>query len=103
MNLKSNSYILAASFAGMAFFGMAFVVMGAVLPSLSAKFSLDTAAASTLTGLLPLGIMLGALLFGPIIDRFGYKALIIISSLIVVAGLEMLAYFGNLQLIRLSI
>ena len=37
MNLKSNSYILAASFAGMAFFGMAFVVMGAVLPSLSAK------------------------------------------------------------------
>lgn len=103
MNLNSNSYILAASFAGMAFFGMAFVVMGAVLPSLSAKFSLDTAAASTLTGLLPLGIMLGALLFGPIIDRFGYKALIIISSLIVVAGLEMLAYFGNLQLIRLSI
>ena len=33
MNLKSNSYILAASFAGIAFFGMAFVVMGAVLPS----------------------------------------------------------------------
>jgi MFS family permease len=61
--------VLAAGFSGMIFFGVAFVIMGAVLPSLIEKFQLDTTVASTLAGLLPLGILLGSVLFGPVIDR----------------------------------
>ncbi|MHC1780838.1 MAG: sugar MFS transporter [Bacteroidales bacterium] len=98
---KTN--VLIAGFTGMIFFGVAFVIMGAVLPSLIKEFSLDTTAASTLVGLLPLGILLGSVLFGPVIDRFGYKKLIIFSSIITVAGLELLAFMNTIPTIRFSI
>jgi len=94
MKSRTNGPVLAAGYIGMAFFGLAFVVMGAVLPSLIARFSLDTATASTLAGLLPLGILLGSVLFGPIIDRYGYKNLIVLSSIIAVIGL------GNAGILR---
>ncbi|GAB1473334.1 hypothetical protein MASR2M69_07750 [Bacteroidota bacterium] len=98
---KTN--VLIAGFTGMIFFGVAFVIMGAVLPSLIKEFSLDTTAASTLVGLLPLGILLGSVLFGPVIDRFGYKKLIILSSIVTVAGLELLAFMDTIPTIRFSI
>ncbi|PKP00102.1 MAG: MFS transporter [Bacteroidetes bacterium HGW-Bacteroidetes-8] len=96
-------YVLAAGFTGMIFFGVAFVIMGAVLPSLIKKFALDTSAASTLAGLLPLGVLLGSLLFGPVIDRFGYKWLIISSSIVTISGLQMLAFVEGIAMVRFSI
>lgn len=95
--------VLAAGFSGMAFFGAAAVIVGVVLPSLISKFELNTASASTLAGLLPLGILLGSILFGPVVDRFGYKNLIIISSIITIAGFELLAFAGTFAWIRFSI
>ncbi len=95
--------VLIAGFTGMILFGVAFVIMGAVLPSLIRKFSLDTTTASTLAGLLPLGILLGSMLFGPVIDRFGYKKLIIISSIITITGLELLAFMNTIPSVRFSI
>ncbi|MEN6619726.1 MAG: MFS transporter [Rikenellaceae bacterium] len=103
MKSRTNGPVLAAGFIGMSFFGVAFVVMGAVLPSLIAQFSLDTALASTLAGLLPLGVLLGSMLFGPVIDRYGYKNLIIAASIIAVIGLEMLAFCSSIGEVRLSI
>ncbi|PKP06457.1 MAG: MFS transporter [Bacteroidetes bacterium HGW-Bacteroidetes-5] len=96
-------FVLAAGFTGMIFFGVAFVIMGAVLPSLIKKFALDTSAASTLAGLLPLGVLLGSLLFGPVIDRFGYKWLIISSSIVTISGLQMLAFVDGITMVRFSI
>ncbi|MGE4413932.1 MAG: sugar MFS transporter [Bacteroidales bacterium] len=100
---KNNKTVLAAGFSGMVFFGVAFVIMGAVLPSLIQKFSLDTTSASTLAGLLPFGILLGSVIFGPVIDRFGYKALMIAASMITIAGLELLAFSGSVQSARFAI
>jgi fucose permease len=102
-NSVKKAPVLAAGFSGMVFFGVAFVIMGAVLPSLIQKFGLDTAIASMLAGLLPLGVLLGSVVFGPVIDRFGYKSLIIISSIITVAGLEILAWSDGIAIIRFSI
>lgn len=95
--------VLAAGFSGMAFFGAAAVIVGVVLPSLISKFELNTASASTLAGLLPLGILLGSVLFGPVVDRFGYKNLIIISSIITIVGFELLAFTATVAWIRFSI
>lgn len=94
---------MAAGFTGMIFFGVSFVIMGAVLPSLIDKFGLDTTSASTLAGLLPLGILIGSVIFGPVIDRFGYKILIITASLVTMAGLELLAFCNTAQMARFSI
>jgi fucose permease len=100
---RNKGATLAAGFTGMIFFGVSFVIMGAVLPSLIDKFGLDTTSASTLAGLLPLGILLGSVIFGPIIDRFGYKSLIITASLVVMAGLELLAFCNTAQMARFAI
>ncbi len=95
--------VLIAGFTGMIFFGVAFVILGAVMPSLLEKFSIDHTQASMLAGLLPVGILLGSLLFGPVIDRFGYKSLIIVASLTTFVGLQWLALSETITSARISI
>lgn len=100
MSLKNNYKLLAAGYMGMTFFGVTFFVMGAVLPSLIQKLSLTTAQASTLVGLLPVGVLAGSLLFGPLSDKYGYKSVMILSSIISVIGLETLAFGNDTFIIR---
>ncbi|GHS91595.1 major facilitator superfamily permease [Bacteroidia bacterium] len=88
---------------GMAFFGIAFIVMGSVLPSLTEKYSLDTVGASSLVTFLPVGVLLGSLVFGPVVDRFGYKMLLIVSTLVVLSGIEGLSFFDHLTALRVFI
>ena len=95
---KTKVYISACL--GMSFFGIAFIVMGSVLPSVTIKYSLDTVGASLLVTFLPIGILMGSLIFGPIVDRFGYKNLLIISSFITALGLFGLSYFDELIILR---
>ena len=103
MENKTNVKVLIAAFLGIFFFGMAFLVMGAVLPSLSARFSLTPSNESTLASILPLGVLFGSLVFGPIIDRYGFKLLLICATIIGVIGLEGLAYSTEFPLIVGSI
>ncbi len=98
---KTLVYIAACM--GMAFFGIAFIVMGSVLPSLTASHNLDTVGASSLVTFLPVGVLLGSLVFGPMVDRFGYKILLIASTLFALLGLEGLAFFDDLAILRFCI
>ena len=102
-NMYSKIPIYVSACLGMAFFGIAFIVMGSVLPSITAKYSLDPIGASSLVTFLPLGVLLGSLIFGPIVDRFGYKNLLIISAFITAMGLAGLSFFDRLNLLRFSI
>ncbi|MDR2858910.1 MAG: MFS transporter [Mediterranea sp.] len=98
---KTSVYIAAC--VGMAFFGVAFIVMGSVLPALTAKYGLDSIQASSLVTFLPIGVLLGSLVFGPIVDKFGYRLLLISSIIITLAGLEGLSFINNLNVLRLCI
>ena len=88
---------------GMTFFGIAFIVMGSVLPSVTLKYSLDPVGASSLVTFLPLGVLLGSLIFGPVVDRFGYKNLLIINVFITALGLGGLSYLDQLNVLRFCI
>ena len=101
--MKSDKKVLIAGFMGMFFFGVAFLVIGAVLPSLSEKFGLNELESSTLVGLLPIGILIASLIFGPIIDRYGYKALMIFATITGSIGLEMLAFMEQVSVIRVGV
>ncbi len=92
-----------AACGGMFFFGIALISLGSVLPSLSAKFGLDASAASTVVTFLPAGVLLGSVIFGPVVDRFGYKVLLISSSLITVAGLSWISVAGSLASVRTAV
>lgn len=67
---------------------------------LAERFHLDDNGIGTLTALLPLGILVGSLIFGPIVDRFGYKWMLIVCALLVFAGLEGMAFANRTSLIQ---
>jgi len=79
----------------MLLFGVVFLSLGSVNNMLAQRFQLDYNQIGTLTALLPLGILVGSLVFGPIVDRFGYKWLLIVCAALVMLGLEGLAFAGS--------
>jgi len=48
---------------------------------------------------LPIGVMLGSMFFGPVVDRYGYKLLLIISIMISAFSLQGLAFTQSLTLL----
>ncbi|MCL2726785.1 MAG: MFS transporter [Bacteroidales bacterium] len=99
---KKLSVFIAACM-GMAFFGITMTSLGSVMPQISQTFGLNQIEMSELIVFLPIGILFGSLFFGPIVDRWGYKYLLIISSLFVVLGLEGMAMLQNLAWMRIAI
>lgn len=100
---SGTRYIFAAACTGMFLFGVTMVALGSILPDIIIKYNLSEIAAGTLTSLLPAGILAGSVLFGPITDRYGYKYLLIICTLFIMAALEGLAFTQNYILLRLYI
>jgi len=88
---------------GMLAFGIVLTTLGAVLPSVIERFSMDKAAAGALFLLLTFGILAGSLVFGPIVDRYGYKGMLAAATVLIIVGLEGIAFAGGLGILRASI
>ena len=58
-------------------FGIVFTMVGTVLLSVMERFGIDKTAGGALLLLMTFGVLLGALIFGPIVDRRGYKAMLL--------------------------
>jgi len=84
----------------MLLFGIVFLSLGSVNNMLAERFELDNNAIGTLTALLPFGILAGSLLFGPVVDRFGYRWMLVAAALVVGAGLEGLAFADRRGLVQ---
>jgi fucose permease len=100
MNRRS---ILAAAYMGILIFGIVLTTLGAVLPSIIERFGIDTAVAGTLFLLMSFGIMAGSLVFGPLVDRYGYKWLLVTSAALILVGLEGIAFAPSLGTMRLAV
>ena len=91
--MNKNNYnttaVFVAACAGMGFFGVAMLSLGPLLGHIG-ELGVN---ANVLPPTLTLGIILGTILFGPIVDKFGYKWLTIISSIIAQAGILGLNFF----------
>jgi len=92
-----------SAYLGMLLFGIGLLTLGSVLPDLMSKHSLDAVGAGTLFSIMPLGIIGGSLLFGPVCDRYGYKPLLVLSSLLMFAGFEGLALTNTTGLLTISV
>lgn len=99
---KKNLVFLAACL-GMLLFGISLITLGSVAGFLKQKFQLDGIAAGTLFSLLPVGILTGSLIFGPVCDRYGYKWLLVMACLAICVGFEGIAYAGSLSWLRISV
>ena len=88
---------------GMLAFGIVLTTLGAVLPSVIERFGIDTAAAGSLFLLLTFGILLGSVVFGPIVDRNGYKGMLLLATALIAIGLEGIALAPSMSWLRVAV
>ncbi|MCF7832545.1 MAG: MFS transporter [Candidatus Marinimicrobia bacterium] len=98
--MKKNNLVFMAACFGMFLFGIAMLSLGTINTFLVDKFQLDKLSAGSLASLLPLGILIGSLFFGAIVDRFGYKLLLIISSILIVVCMILIIYAASFPIIQ---
>jgi fucose permease len=84
-------------------FGVVFTTLGAMLPTIIASFGLDKRAAGALLSLLSFTVLAGSLVFGPIVDRRGYKSLLLVSFAVISLGLETIAFAPSLGWLRTGV
>jgi fucose permease len=99
----NRKVVFGAACAGLLLFGICMITLGSVASDLREKLQLDELASGTLFSILPLGIIAGSIIFGPVADRYGYKLLLIISSICLFVGFEGLAFTDSGSLLRLFI
>jgi MFS family permease len=95
--------IFSAAFISILFFGMAITTLGSIVPELKEKFQLNDVSLGVLFTILPLGILLGSLLFGPICDRFGYKILLAAACFSMFIGFEGIAFASSKSILNFCI
>lgn len=100
--MYKRSLVFTSACLGLLIFGIVMTVLGAILPSVLDKFEISKASAGSLFLLMSFGIMVGSLVFGPIVDRFGYQYLLITSAGLILLGLEGIAFSPSFHLLRLS-
>lgn len=92
-----------AACAGMFLFGICLITLGSVAMLLREKLQLDEISAGTLFSILPLGILAGSLLFGPIVDKYGYKILLSVCCIFMFAGFEGIAFSPSTGVLKIFI
>lgn len=98
---NNRKFVLAAGFMGMLLFGIVMISLGSIIPDLTGKFDLSELESGRLLSFLPLGILIGSILFGPFVDWIGYKKILFFGTILTISGIEGIAYsslFSTLQL-----
>ncbi len=90
--MTKTRMVFAAACAGMLLFGMAMLSLGTVNTFLVERFRLNPVEVGSLAGLLPFGILAGSVIFGPVVDRYGYKVPLMVAALLIFAAFETVAF-----------
>lgn len=101
--MYSKTLVFTGSCLGMLLFGVSLITLGSMATELQAKFSLDALGAGTIFSLLPFGILAGSFIFGPVGDRWGYKALLILACFGMFLGFQGIAFANELLFLQVSI
>lgn len=88
---------------GMLAFGIVLTTLGSVLPSLVERFGIDKSAAGALFVIMSFGILVGSVVFGPIVDLRGYKRVLVVAAAFIAFGLAGIAYAPSLSWLRVAI
>jgi MFS family permease len=100
--MYKHNLVFAAACMGMLLFGMVFLSLGTIAVFIQEQYQVDSVRVASLASSLPLGILLGSVIFGPIVDRFGYKPLLIISSGLILLAFQLTAYANSFRFLQFS-
>lgn len=101
--MTNRRTLFAIACLGMLSFGIVLTTLGAVLPSVIERFGIDTAVAGSLFLLMTFGILVGSLVFGPIVDRRGYKGMLLLATTLIIIGLEGIAFAPSMGWLRAAV
>ncbi len=101
--MKHKNTAFTANFIGIFLFGISMVIIGSTLPMLKEKFGMTDIEAGSLFSILPIGILIGSVTFGPIADKYGYRWVLSVASLFLGLGFLGIAHAGSMNLLRLCI
>ena len=100
--MYNKKLVFAAACVDILVFGIGVISLGSILPYLTEKFVLDDLSKGTLASLLPLGILTGSLVFGPVVDKYSYKNLLSLSILLNILGFELIAFANSFFFLGLA-
>lgn len=101
MNNRRTLFAIAA--VDLLTFGVVLTTLGAVLPLVIERFGIGKTAAGSLFLLNTFGIVIGSLVFGPIVDRWGYKEMLLWATGIVIVGIEGIAFAPSMAWLRVAV
>jgi len=91
--------LMSSACAGMFVFGIVMAILGAIMPSLFEKVQFNKSEAGNLFFTMNLAMLLMSLVFGPVVDRFGYKLFLIVCSFLVAFSLFLFTSASNYSMI----
>lgn len=103
MTTYNRSAVFAIACTGMLVFGIVLTSLGAILPEITDRFGVTKSEAGSLFTLLSFAILVASLVFGPIVDRIGYRVPLALSTALVAAGLFIIAVGDSLAMLRVGI
>lgn len=101
--MKSRTITFISVFVGILLFGVSMVMIGSVLPLLKIRLGLSDIVAGGLFSILPFGLLIGSIFFGPVSDRYGYRWVLSTASLFLAIGFIGIAHSLSLELLRVCI
>lgn len=103
MKNYNRTRVFIAACLAMFIFGVMMTMLGSILPSIFEKYGLTSIDAGSLFLFMTSGMLAGSMVFGPIVDRFGYKILMIASAAVILCGLEFIAAASTIGIVKLSL
>ena len=98
--MYSKNLLLLAACLAITMFGITCVAIGTINEYLTRSFEVDKIFIGLLASLFATGALIGSVSFGPIVDRFGYKIILIVSLVLLLVGFEVIGRTANLNMIR---
>lgn len=101
--MKSRTITFISVFVGILLFGVSMVMIGSVLPLLKLRLGLTDIVAGGLFSILPFGLIIGSIYFGPVSDKYGYRWVLATASLFLAIGFVGIGHSMSLWLLRVCI
>ena len=101
--MYNKNLLLVAACLAITMFGITCVAIGTINEYLTQSFEVDKIFIGLLASLFATGALIGSVSFGPIVDRFGYKIILIISLILLFVGFEVIGRTSDLNVIRAMI